>query len=64
MLMVISSAVKALAGALVMELGTGVFGMPRKISVADPVDLNSGDDCQKTGQGTDMRNRGLAEQIC
>ena len=32
MLMVISSAVKALAGALVMELGTGVFGMPAKLA--------------------------------
>ena len=32
MLMVISSAVKALVGALIMELGTGVFGMPSKLA--------------------------------
>lgn len=31
-LMIISSAVKALAGALVMEIGTGVFGMPVKLA--------------------------------
>ena len=32
MLMAVSSVVKALAGALVMELGTGVFGMPAKLA--------------------------------
>lgn len=31
-LMIVSSAAKALAGALVMEIGTGVFGMPVKLA--------------------------------